>query len=206
MTASIQLKFYIFVLLFQKLVGLIPYRYNNLKKKFVTNNWDFIYPVLIMLSYTYLYYMWDSAIATSPVHIWISYGRLSTFLLSWFVHCAHKNSIVKFFNAGFHLNDILHRLPDVKGLKITPTLLKAGIVTVVNSIAEFFAISAMVVFYKNVVTSEDEKIILTYGLIFFTFVIQSAIPMNFYGMTLIGKFYFKKLNHSKYENAFATGS
>lgn len=203
MTASIQLKFYIFVLLFQKLVGLIPYRYNNIKKKFVTNKLDLIYTVLIMLSYTYFYYTLVSKYsgATSPIHIWISYGRLSTFLLSWFVHCAHKNSIVKFFNAGFHLNDILHRIPDAKGLKIIPTLLKAGIVTVVNSVAEFFAISTMVVFYKNAVTGDDEKTIATYGLTFFTFVIQSAIPMNFYAMTLIAKLYFKKLNYSKYENA-----
>lgn len=200
MTTSIQLKFYIFVILFQKLFGLIPYSYNNLKKKFVTDKWDLIYPFLMMLSYSYFYYVLVckySAKTTSLVIMWIFYGRLSTILVSWFVHCTHKNSTVKFFNAGFHLNDVFNQIPDEKGLKMMPTLLRAGIVTAVNSVVHFFAISGMMIFYKSTITGEDEKTISTYGITLFTFVIRSAIPSNFYGMTLIAKLYFKKLNHSK---------
>lgn len=100
--------------------------------------------------------------------------------------------MVKLFNTGFHLNEILNRIRTEKEVKIVPTLLIAGIVTVLSSGMHLFAISSMTVVYTMI--NADDKIV---GIIFITFAIQAAIPASFYGMTLIAKLYFKKLNHSK---------
>lgn len=201
MTASIQLKFYIFIILYQKLIGIAPYSYNNLKKKFVTNKLELIYPSLLFLAYLYICYvlLWKHSVAIStPPMTGLFYGRISTILLSWFVHCTHRKSIVRLFNAAFHLNEILNKIPVDEELKIMPILLKDGIVTVVNVGLHFFSVTNMLQFFKNLDSGDDVGKIETLGITLATLAIQSVISTTFYGITLIAKLYFEKLNRSKY--------
>lgn len=201
MTASVQLKFYVFIILFQRLIGLAPYSYNKLKKKFVTSKLDLIYPLLLMLNFCYFNYALVCKYSSTRTVIiaWIVYDRFSI-LLTWFIHCTHRHSIVTFFRTGFHLNDILKKMADKKGLKILPTLFKAGIVTVFNSGVHFVAISGTIAFYEKVLVNGEENKFTTYGISFFTFVLRTLIPFNFHAVTLIAKLYFKKLNYRKYKN------
>lgn len=201
MTASIQLKFYIFVILYQKLIGMAPYSYNNLKKKFVTNKSELIYPILLFVTYLYIVYvlLWKYSVVISSLTLTVLfYGRLTTILLSWFVHCTHRKSIVRLLNAAFHLNDILNKVSVDEERKIMPILLKAGIVTVVNAGLHFFSISRMLLVFKNADTGEEVGKVATFGITLATFVIQSVISTTFFGTILMAKLYFEKLNCSKY--------
>lgn len=199
MTASIQLKFYIFIIFYQKLIGLAPYSYNHSKKKFQTQIIDLIYPILIISNYSYFYYILVSKFSkrSSSLLITLSmYGRSITTLLSWFVHCAHRKDIVKFFNIGFQLNDILNKIPVDKQFKIIPAIIKSGILTVISTGLLCFAKSGMLHFYINV--THDEQIFTMYAISFINFALQSAITTTFFGITFITKLYFERLNNSKY--------
>lgn len=201
-SSSIQSKFYLFVLLYQKLIGLAPYSYHHFKKKFFTSKLHLIYPFVIMSSYTYGYYMQvlqQKESDEKPLNTWLLNGMYITIVLPWFVHCNQRNSMVRFFNAGFRLNHIMNNCADekdAKSFKLEPILLRAGLVAIVNSGFHCFAVSGMTLFYKNV-SNSSEGTLATYAFNLFTFAIRSAIPLTFYGMTWIAKLYFKKLNYSK---------
>lgn len=201
-SSSIQSKFYLFVLLYQKLIGLAPYSYDHIRKKFFTSKWHLIYPFVIVLSYTYGYYMlvlYRKNNNEAPLSTWLLNGMYITIVLPWLAHCNERNSMVKFFNAGFRLNHIMNDCADEindKEFKVEPILLRAGVVAIVNSGLHCFAVSGMTLFYKNV-SNRYESTLAAYVFNLFTFAIRSAIPITFYGMTWIAKLYFKKLNHSK---------
>lgn len=201
---SMQLKFYVFVILYQKFIGIAPYNYDNLKRKFVTSKLYLIYPLAVILIYSYTYFLVLCKYNVRPESLllsWLSYGRFITILLPWFVHCTRRKAIVQFFNDAFHLNGTLCRhfgeCSDGKEFQIVRTLLKAGLVTVLNACVHLYAVSVTTMSYRSVYVSGSVGVFATSGLTLFTRAIQSANPTTFYGMTLIAKLYFRKLNCSK---------
>lgn len=54
-TMFAQSKFYIIVILYQKLIGIAPFGYNRSTKKFFTNKFHLIYPTAIMVAYSFFY-------------------------------------------------------------------------------------------------------------------------------------------------------
>lgn len=200
---SVQLKFYASVILVQKLIGLAPFSYNRLTQKFFTNKCHLIYPTTIMVIYSFFYVMlvYEKVILRASLVYWMVCLRFITTISSWIVHCAHRVAMVKLFNDAFHLHGQLIKRHN-ENVNIVRIMVKAWIVTVVNGLFNFFAISGTILLvntrdFDESDDSEGTSLLIRYAVTIMSFFIQYTISTIFFGMTLMAKLYFLKLNASK---------
>lgn len=181
---------------FSRIFGLVPFRYNDETKTFVTAWFDIIYPVVVYLLFAYTYPTSGLSVVSvlNPlVVVAFFYMTVTTISVIFLVQCLNAQRICVFLNKAAHLNSELYeRYRNFSGAHYRSHILLALTkTTVVNFLAQTAVAYCCTVLGQVLTGRVDYFVIFIISVAYF---LQTIVPNMFYVGVLGGSFHYEQIN------------
>lgn len=185
-----------FCYIFSRVFGLIPFRYNDETKTFVTAWYDKIYPIVIYFLFAYTYSTSGLSVISvlNPlVVVAFFYMTVSTISVIFLVQCLTAKRICVFLNKAAHLNgELYQRYRLLPGTHYrSHVLLALTKTTAVNFLAQIAVAYCCSVLGQVLTGKVDYFVIFIISVAYF---LQTIVPNMFYVGILGASFHFEQIN------------